>query len=95
LKYYISGQKDFVDKNNGLPPNLPSAISLVYQLRKDYSRFLPEQKHKPRLTPLTTFYSNKHLNGRKLSSHLWFFEGFCKLINPKYITLVDVGTLVL
>jgi chitin synthase len=23
---------------------------------------------------------NKHLNGKKLSSHMWFFEGFCRYL---------------
>ena len=35
---------------------------------------------------------NKHLNGKKISSHMWFFEGFCKLLKPKYCVLIDVGT---
>jgi len=26
---------------------------------------------------LYTFFLNKHLNAKKLSSHMWFFEGFC------------------
>ena len=34
----------------------------------------------------------KHLNGTKLSSHLWFFEGFCRYLNPEFIVLLDVGT---
>ena len=42
--------------------------------------------------PLTTMILNKHLNGRKLSSHMWFFEGFCRLLKPKYCALIDVGT---
>ena len=32
------------------------------------------------------------MNGTKLSSHLWFFEGFCRYLNPEYIVLLDVGT---
>jgi chitin synthase len=34
----------------------------------------------------------KHQNGKKLSSHLWFFEGFCRLLNPEFCTLMDIGT---
>ncbi len=34
----------------------------------------------------------KHTNGTKLSSHLWFFEGFCRYVEPKYCVLLDVGT---
>jgi chitin synthase len=32
------------------------------------------------------------MNGTKLSSHLWFFEGFCRYLNPTFIVLLDVGT---
>ena len=32
------------------------------------------------------------MNGTKLSSHLWFFEGFCRYLDPEYICLLDVGT---
>ena len=35
---------------------------------------------------------NKHLNGKKISSHMWFFEGFCRFLKPKYCCLIDVGT---
>jgi chitin synthase len=27
-----------------------------------------------------------------LSSHLWFFEGFCRYLDPRFIVLLDVGT---
>lgn len=23
---------------------------------------------------------------------MWFFQGFCRYLNPKYLALVDVGT---
>ena len=41
---------------------------------------------------LTVIYLNKHINAKKLSSHLWFFEGFCRLLHPKYCVFIDVGT---
>ncbi len=41
---------------------------------------------------MTVLFLLKHLNGRKLSSHMWFFEGFCRLFEPKYCALIDVGT---
>ena len=33
----------------------------------------------------------KYKNEGKLSSHMLFFEGFCKLFNPFYCILTDVG----
>ena len=29
---------------------------------------------------LYTFFLLKHLNAKKLSSHMWFFEGFCRFL---------------
>jgi len=33
----------------------------------------------------------KFANGGKLSSHLWFFNGFCELMHPDYTILLDCG----
>lgn len=33
----------------------------------------------------------KYKNSGKLSSHNWFFNGFCKELSPKYAVLLDVG----
>jgi chitin synthase len=33
----------------------------------------------------------KFANKKKLSSHLWFFEGFCNYLKPKYTILLDCG----
>ena len=42
--------------------------------------------------PLNLVMCVKHFNKRKLNSHLWFFGGFCELIQPEYVMLLDVGT---
>lgn len=42
--------------------------------------------------PLQTILCIKQLNKRKLNTHLWFFGGFCEMINPTYVMLLDVGT---
>ena len=33
----------------------------------------------------------KYKNGGKLSSHNWFFNGFCKEFNAEYAVILDVG----
>lgn len=33
----------------------------------------------------------KYVNRGKLSSHNWFFNGFCKELKPVYAVLLDVG----
>lgn len=41
---------------------------------------------------LNIFTCFKHMNGKKLHSHLWFFEGFCRYLVPEFVVLLDVGT---
>ena len=40
---------------------------------------------------LHMFYCVKFKNSGKLSSHLWFFKGFCEQIKPEYCILLDCG----
>jgi len=37
------------------------------------------------------FLCVKHKNSGKLNSHMLFFEGFCKLFDPEFCILMDVG----
>lgn len=41
---------------------------------------------------LNLIFCIKHASKRKLNTHRWFFKGFCKLINPKFTMMIDVGT---
>lgn len=40
---------------------------------------------------MNLFMCVKYKNSGKLSSHNWFFNGFCKELEPKYAVLLDVG----
>lgn len=40
---------------------------------------------------MNLFIVAKYKNQGKLSSHNWFFNGFCQELNPKYAVLIDVG----
>lgn len=42
-------------------------------------------------TRMNLFLCTKYKNAGKLSSHNWFFNGFCKELNPRYAVLLDVG----
>ncbi|KAL4499716.1 hypothetical protein ABPG72_017256 [Tetrahymena utriculariae] len=77
-------KQSVLDYNDGLPNTIPKQIALLYQ---DFLEFEGQQGLLP------TFSVFKHLNAKKLSSHLWFFEGFCRQFQPKYCALVDVGTI--
>ena len=40
---------------------------------------------------MNLFLCTKYANAGKLSSHNWFFNGFCKELRPEYAVLLDVG----
>lgn len=42
--------------------------------------------------PLQLSFCVKEKNGGKLNSHLWFFQAFCRQVQPRYTFQVDVGT---
>lgn len=42
---------------------------------------------------LQMIFCVKQKNKRKLNTHLWFFGGFCEFIQPKFVMLIDVGTM--
>ena len=83
-----------VDGGNHIPIIVPKKTALVYQLRycaKDFSNTkMIGNKYSDE--KLNIFFAIKILNKGKLSSHLWFFQGFCKTFNPDYCTVIDCGT---
>jgi len=40
---------------------------------------------------MNLFLCVKYKNAGKLTSHDFFFNGFCRELNPKYAVLLDVG----
>lgn len=85
-----------VARNRDFPPSIEKNLALVYQnMWKPSKTYFPEAKKKQPKDyneSLRLFSCFKHTNGTKLSSHLWFFEGFCRYLKPKYCVLLDVGT---
>ncbi|CAD8054076.1 unnamed protein product [Paramecium primaurelia] len=59
--------------------------ALVYQ--SVFTTMLPDQED----LQLPIFNVFKFANGTKLSSHLWFFKGFCQEFQPEYCVLMDCG----
>lgn len=43
--------------------------------------------------PLDIHFAVKHFNKGKIESHLWYFKGFCQLLNPTYCHIIDTGTI--
>lgn len=56
---------EFVTKNQDFPPSIEKNLSLVYQ-----NLWSPQPQDSMKLKVISCF---KHINGTKLSSHLWFF----------------------
>ncbi len=75
---------DFVKNNSDFPPSIEKNLSFIYQ-----NLWSPNPDDEIKLKIISCF---KHTNGTKLSSHLWFFEGFCRQFNPEICILLDVGT---
>lgn len=40
---------------------------------------------------MNLFMCVKYKNAGKLSSHNWFFNGFCRELSPSFTVLMDVG----
>lgn len=53
---------------------------------------LPSEADDTDNLPLNLIFVVKPFNRKKLHSHLWLFYGFCIHFNPKYIILLDIGT---
>ncbi|CAD8051812.1 unnamed protein product [Paramecium sonneborni] len=87
-KEYLNNQykkaQDYVkDKQNN---------AWVYQ--NTFKKLINTQENnsiKTQKNEMPIFYVFKYSNGTKLSSHLWFFKGFCHEFNPKYCVLMDCG----
>ena len=71
--------------SSDFPWSIPEKTSLMYEIE-----WQPENARNG--NALKVFLVFKHLNGKKLSSHGWFFEGFCRYLQPTYCLLLDVGT---
>jgi len=41
---------------------------------------------------LALIFCVKHLNKKKINSHLYLYRGFCSFYEPEYVMLLDVGT---
>lgn len=94
-----------IEENRDIPPTIEKQVALMYQhLWKPSMTSTERPQEKERgccdsneeeyreEDELRLFSCFKHTNGTKLSSHLWFFEGFCRYLEPEFIVLLDIGT---
>ena len=87
-------RRNEVDTNMYFPSSIQKKTAICYQARcsaKDFPHVRalggPYSEVK-----LNIFFTVKMTNNGKLSSHMWFFQGFCKLFNPDYCTILECGT---
>ncbi|CAD8196021.1 unnamed protein product [Paramecium octaurelia] len=77
--------------------NIIQAMIRQYQLSKQYiqdrdnTAWVYQGRHVYQECTMPIFYVFKFKNGSKLSSHLWFFKGFCQELKPEYCLLMDCG----
>ncbi|CAD8199613.1 unnamed protein product [Paramecium pentaurelia] len=96
----LKGEKyNLIEQDEYIEQNIVDAMENQYQIAKKY---LENRKNTAWVYQdglidnqsngiLPIFYTFKFTNGSKLSSHMWFFKGFCQLLQPKYCVLMDVG----
>lgn len=80
--------------SNYFPPSLAKKTAICYQIKFSSTDFPHTALYGTKYSnaKLNIFFTVKMANTGKLSSHLWFFQGFCKLFNPDYCTILDCGT---
>ena len=73
--------------------NVPDIEDIRNQMQGDMEiAHCFQQVYQEKDVSLNVIFCVKQKNMRKLNSHLWFFCGFCKMINPRFVMLLDVGT---
>jgi cellulose synthase/poly-beta-1,6-N-acetylglucosamine synthase-like glycosyltransferase len=69
-----------------------SSLGLEVQMHLfERTIFMPKVDNIP-MPPMHVILGLKENNCGKLDSHAWFFEAFCEPLQPKYVILIDVGT---
>ena len=76
LRFNVPDIKEITDKLNATE-EIAHCFQQVYQYKE---------------ASLNLIFCMKQKNMRKLNTHLWFFSGFCRMINPRFVMLLDVGT---
>jgi len=68
-----------------------SADLVPKRAKRRHSRSHPTQDTDSQLVQVA--FCLKARNGGKLNSHMWGMQGFSRLLNPKYVMTIDVGTI--
>ncbi|KAK5788051.1 hypothetical protein VI817_010547 [Penicillium citrinum] len=52
----------------------------------------PQGNESTNLPPVQMIFCLKQKNSKKINSHRWLFNGFCRILNPEVVILIDAGT---
>ncbi|KAJ5623631.1 hypothetical protein N7490_012236 [Penicillium lividum] len=52
----------------------------------------PQGNESTNLPPVQMIFCLKQKNSKKINSHRWLFNGFCRILNPEVVILLDAGT---
>lgn len=52
----------------------------------------PQADDPNNLPPVQMIFCLKQKNSKKINSHRWLFNGFCRILNPEVVILIDAGT---
>ncbi|GLI80454.1 chitin synthase, class 3 [Penicillium ochrochloron] len=52
----------------------------------------PQGTESTNLPPVQMIFCLKQKNSKKINSHRWLFNGFCRILNPEVVILIDAGT---
>ena len=84
---FIKITEDFDEDGDGdVCKYFPSTLPNTPQTKR-----LNEEEDTDNSINMNLFIITKYMNSGKLSSHNWFFNGFCKEISCEYAVLLDVG----
>lgn len=62
------------------------------KFRKEFENITGHENIPDDLCEVNFITAVKHLNNKKIDSHLYFFRGFCEYLEPEFCMLVDIGT---
>ncbi|KAJ5621661.1 hypothetical protein N7528_006444 [Penicillium herquei] len=52
----------------------------------------PQGNESTNMPPVQMIFCLKQKNSKKINSHRWLFNGFCRILNPEVVILLDAGT---
>ncbi|KAJ5094863.1 hypothetical protein N7456_010724 [Penicillium angulare] len=87
-------QEDIMKKSVNGKETVAHIFEYTTQLSvtEDQQLVQPRDNNITSLPPVQMVLCIKHKSSSKINSHRWVFNGFCRLLNPEVVVLLDAGT---